>query len=143
MENETNGKLKAEVIQAVKNHPDLTYAEIAELFSVKPNQVGSWANQAGIRRQKSAIIPTQEDGELNGKILRLEQELAEARRLKAATEIRFERDGSKVAVFGVGAQPLVAEYKDWLRLLRNGWGAKLREFIQVQFGSVNGSSCIQ
>jgi hypothetical protein len=50
---------------------------------------------------------------------------------------------SKVAVFGVGAQPLVAEYKDWLRLLRNGWGAKLREFIQVQFGSVNGSSCIQ
>jgi hypothetical protein len=39
MENHANGSLKAEVIKAVKENPDLTHAEIAELLGVKLHQV--------------------------------------------------------------------------------------------------------
>jgi hypothetical protein len=43
----------AEVIKAVKENPDLTYAEISELFNLKPHQVAILANKAGIfRRQR-------------------------------------------------------------------------------------------
>jgi transposase-like protein len=145
MENQSNGSVKAEVIQAVKQNPDLTYAEIAQLLDVKPHQVAVWANQGGIfRRRKSTSLPTEpEELGLEAKIRQLEEQLVEARRLKALTEIRIEREGSKVAVYGLGAQPLIADYKDWLRFLRNNGAAKLREFIQSQFGSTNGNGSIQ
>jgi hypothetical protein len=136
-----NGSIKAEVIKAVRENPDLTYAQIAELLGVKPHQVGIWANQDGVvrRRRKSATQPTPQDDGLDGKIRQLEQQLAEVRRLKALTEVKFEREGSKVAVYGLGVQPLVAEYKDWLRFLRKNGASMLREFIQAQFGSANGN----
>jgi hypothetical protein len=76
---------------------------------------------------------------LDEKIRQLESQLSEARRQKVLTEIRFERDGNKIAVYGLGAQPLVAEYKDWLRFLRKNGAAMLREFIQAQFGCTNGN----
>jgi DNA-binding transcriptional regulator YiaG len=145
MEN-ANGSIKAEVIKAVRENPDLTYAQIAELLGVKPHQVGIWANQDGVvrRRRKPANSLAQDDG-LDGKIRQLEQQLSEARRLKAATEIRFEREGNKVAVYGLGAQPLVAEYKDWLRFLRKNGASRLREFIEAEFASAkgNGNGTIQ
>jgi hypothetical protein len=145
MDNNGNGSLKAEVIRAVQQNPDLTYAEIAKLLDVKPHQVAVWANQGGIyRRRKSEPLPSApEDAGLEDKIRQLEQQLAEAKKLKALTEIRFEREGSKVAVYGLGSQPLSAEYKDWLRFLRNNGAAKLREFIQAQFGSTNGNGTVQ
>jgi DNA-binding transcriptional regulator YiaG len=146
MEN-AKGSIKAEVIKAVRENPDLTYAQIAELLGVKPHQVGIWANQDGVvrRRRKPATQPTPQDDGLDGKIRQLEQQLAELQRLKALTEVKFEREGSKVAVYGLGAQPLVAEYKDWLRFLRENRAARLREFIQSQFGSAkgNGNGTIQ
>jgi hypothetical protein len=139
-----NGNLKAEVIQAVRENPDLTYAQIAELLGVKPHQVAVWANADGIyRRRKPGCLPNPEKDGLDNKIQQLEQQLAEARRLKAATEIRFEREGSKVAIYGIVAQPLIAEYKDWLRFLRGNWAARLRGFIQAQFGGTNGNGTLQ
>lgn len=140
MEN-ANGSIKAEVIKAVRENPDLTYAQIAELLGVKPHQVGIWANQDGVvrRRRKPATQPTAPDDALEARIRQLEHALSEVRRLKALTEIKFERDGGKVAVYGLGAQPLVAEYKDWLRFLRKNGASMLREFIQAQFGSANGN----
>ena len=139
-----NGSLKAEVIQAVKENPDLTYAQIAELLGVKPHQVTVWANAVGVyRRRKAARLPRPEDDGLDNKIRQLEQQLAEIRQLKATTEIRFEREGSKVAVYGIVAQHFVAEYKDWLRFLRKNGAARLREFIEAQFGSANGNGTIR
>lgn len=144
MDNQNNGSLKTSVIQAVKEHPDLTYAEIAELLDVKPHQVAVWANQGGIFRRRKLTSPSspQEDS-LDEKLRQAEQQVAELKRLKALTEIRFEREGSKVAVYGLGAQPIFAEYKDWLRFLRNNGATKLREFIQAEFGAVNGNGSIQ
>ena len=139
-----NGSLKAEVIQAVQENPDLTHAQIAELLGVKPHQVTVWANGVGIyRRRKTARLLSQDDDGLENTIQQLERQLAEARRLKATTEIRFERDGIKVAVYGIGAQHFVAEYKDWLRFLQKNGAARLREFIQAQFGSTNGNGTIR
>jgi predicted transcriptional regulator len=138
----TNGSVRVEVVKAVKENPDLTHAEIAELLGVKPHQVAMWANQAGIFRRKHANPPVQGNN-LDDKIRQLEQQVAELRRLKALTELRFEREGSKVAVYGLGAQPLVAEYKEWLRFLRDKGAAKLREFIQARFGSANGNGTVQ
>jgi transposase-like protein len=141
-----NGNIKEEVVKAVRENPDLTHAQIAQLLSVKPHQVAVWANQAGIfRRRKSANAAAQDDG-LDEQIRQLERELSEARRLKAAREIRFERDGSAVAVYGVGAQPLVADHKDWLRFLRKSGPSMLREFIEAQFGggaNANGNGTVQ
>ena len=145
MDNHSNGSVKAQVIQAVQQHPDLTYAEIAQLYELKPHQVAIWANEAGIyRRRKSTSLMTEpEELGLDDKIRQAEERLSELKRQKTLTEIRIEREGSKVAVYGLGAQPLVAEYKDWLRFLRNNGAAKLREFIQTQFGSTNGNGSIQ
>src|SRR5258708_37657402 len=86
-----NGSLKAEVIQAVKENPDLTYAQIAELLGVKRHQVAVWTNGCGIYRNRKVtpLMSPQGDG-WDNKIQQLERQLAEARRLKAATEIRFE-----------------------------------------------------
>jgi hypothetical protein len=108
MDSHSNGSLKAEVIQAVQQHPDLTYAEIAQLYEVKPHHVAVWANEAGIyRRRKCESLPNEpEDAGLDDKIRQLEQQLAEAKKQKALTEVRFEREGAKVAVYGLGAQPL-------------------------------------
>lgn len=142
-----NGSIKAEVIKAVRENPDLTYAQIAELLGVKPHQVSIWANQDGVvrRRRKPATQPTPQDDGLDGKIRQLEQQLADFRRLKALTEIKFEHEGSKVAVYGLGAQPLIAEHKDWLRFLRKNGAAMLREFIEAEFASAkgNGNGTIQ
>ena len=139
-----NGSLKAEVIQAVQENPDLTHAQIAELLGVKPHQVTVWANRDGIyRRRKTARLLSPEDDGLDNKIQQLERQLAEARRLKATTEIRFEREGIKVAVYGIGAQHFVAEYKEWLRFLRKNGATRLREFIQAQFGSAKGNGTIR
>jgi transposase-like protein len=143
MDDHANGNLKAEVTQAVQEHPDLTYAQIAELLGVKPHQVAIWANQVGIFRRRKLASQSAQGGSLDNRIRELEQQLAEARRLKALTEFRFEREGSKVAVYGLGSQPLVAEYKDWLRFLRENGAARLREFIQAQFGSANGNGAVQ
>ena len=140
--NNANSSIKTEVIKAVRENPDLTYAQIAELLGVKPYQVTIWANQVGIFRRKAANHCSQDEG-LEEKIRRAEQHLAELRRQKALTEIRFEREGSTVAVFGVGSQPLVAEHKDWLRFLRKNGAAMLREFIQGQFGGTNGNGTVQ
>jgi hypothetical protein len=138
-----NGSIKAAVIKAVKENPDLTYAEIADLEDVKPYQVAVWANEAGIfRRPKRGTARAQDDG-LDERIRQLEHELSKARQLKAAQEIRFEREGSKVAVYGLGAQPLVADHKDWLRFLRKNGASTLREFIEAQFGSANGNGTVQ
>jgi hypothetical protein len=134
-----NGKIKAEVVKAVQENPDLTHAQIAELLGVKPYQVTIWANRVGIFRRRKPASDGSQDNILDDKIRRLEYELADARRQKAAIEIRFERDGSKVIVYGLGAQPLIAEHKDWLRFLRRNGAAMLREFIGAQFGSVNGN----
>lgn len=134
-----NGSIKAEVIKAVEENPDLTHAEIAELFGVKPYQVAIWANQAGIYRRRTRGAVTAPGDGLDDRIRQVEQQLAELRRQKALTEVRFEREGSKVAVFGLGSQPLIAEHKDWLRFLRKNGAAMLREFIQSQFGSTNGN----
>ena len=137
--NKSHGSIKAEVIKAVKENPDLTYAQIADLHDVKPHQVAVWANGEGIFRRHKRSVPSPEDGRLDDKIRDMEQQLAELRRMKAATEIRCEREGSKVAVYGLGAQPLVAEHKDWLRFLRKNGASMLREFIHAQFPSVNGN----
>jgi len=133
-----NGSISEEVVKAVKENPDLTYAQIARLLDVKPHQVAVWANQIGIFRCKSTNRPAEDEG-LEERIRQLEQELAEARQLKAAREIRFESDGSKLAVHGLGEQPLIADHKDWLRFLRKNGAAALREFIEVQFGSAHGN----
>lgn len=140
MENQANSK-KAEVIQAVKENPDLTYAQIAELFGVKAYEVAIWGNKNGIFRRRKLGNPEDDSG-LDDRIRQLEQQLAEARRLKAATEIRFEREGSKVAVYGLGSQPIIAEHKDWLRFLRKEGAALLREFINNEFGDSNGNGAI-
>jgi hypothetical protein len=133
-----NGSIREEVVKAVKENPDLTYAQIAKLLDVKPHQVAIWANRVGIFRRKPTNRPAEDEG-LEERIRQLEHELAEARQLKAAREIRFERDGSKVAVHGLSEQPLIAEHKDWLRFLRKNGAAALREFIEEQFGTSNGS----
>ena len=134
-----NRSLKAEVIQAVKENPDLTYAQIAELLGVKRHQVAVWANVCGIyRNRKAARLRSPQPDGLDNTIQQLERQLAETRRLKAATEIRFEREGSRVAVYGIVAQSFIAEYKDWLRFLRSNGAARLREFIQAQFRSTDG-----
>ena len=143
MDDHANGNLKAEVTQAVQEHPDLTYAQIAELLGVKPHQVAIWANRVGIFRRRKLTSQSAQGGSLDNRIRDLEEQLAKARRLKALTEIRFEREGSKVAVYGLGSQRLVAEYKDWLRFLRENGAARLREFIQAQFGSANGNGAVQ
>jgi hypothetical protein len=109
---------------------------------LKPHQVAILANKAGIFRRQRVASAAQDDT-LDEKIRRLERELSEARRQQALTEIRFERDGRKVAVYGLGAQSLVADYKDWLRFLRKNGAAMLREFIQAQFGGTNGNGTVQ
>jgi hypothetical protein len=147
MDNHSNGSVRAAVIQAVLQHPDLTFAEIAELHDVKPHEVACWAHQEGVyrrqRRKRTSLLPEPKELGWDVKIRQLEEQLAEARRQHALTEIRFEREGSKVAVYGLGAQPLIADYKDWLRFLRNNGAAKLREFIQTQFGNTNGNGSVQ
>jgi len=136
--NNANGSVKAEVIKAVLENPDLTYEEIAKLYDVERHQVGVWARGEGIyRRQRSKASP--DESGLDEKILQAEQHLAELRRQKVLTEIRLERDGSKVAVYGLGAQPLVAEHRDWLRFLRKNGAAMLREFIEAEFASAKGN----
>lgn len=138
-----NGSMKAAVVKAVMENPDLTYAEIAQLEGAKPHQVAVWANEAGIfRRPKRSTSQAQEDG-LDDRIRHLEHALSEARKQKALTEIRFERNGSKVLVYGVASQPLVAEHKDWQRFLRKNGAAMLREFIEAQFDRRNGSGTMQ
>lgn len=138
-------KAKREAIEAVKNHPDLTYQEIAVLcssdeYTVKLHQVCLWAKEEGHsrrpRRQGTAKAVEGHEEDLDTKIRQLEQQLAEARQQKAATEIRFDRDGSNVVVYGLGAQPLVADHRDWSRFLRKSGVALLRQFINENFPSV-------
>ena len=141
----TNGSLKSEVIKAAKENPDLTYAEIGELYDLPSYRVASLARSAGIFRNRRRSKAMTEGELLDDEIRQAEQKLAELRRQKALTEIRLERDGSKVAVYGLGAQPLVAEHRDWLRFLRKNGAAMLREFIEAEFTSAkgNGNGTIQ
>ncbi len=134
-------ELKRQVIEAVKQNPDMTYAEIAIVYDVQVPCICLWAKEAGVARRlrKSVETPqtveteTPQPDEVDLKIQRLEQQLAEARRFKEETEIRFEYDANLVYVYGLGAKPLVAEFKLWLRFLSKNGAALLRQFIEATF----------
>jgi len=126
------------VIKYLKD-PDISYQQIADLFKIKINQVAYIAKKNNIQRRPrvkepddSVVVLSQVDREIQ----EMEQKLRALREKRQELEIQFEAspDGL-IFIYGVAPEGLAANYKDWLRFLKNNGAAKLREFIQKKYGS--------
>jgi transposase-like protein len=131
--------MKEAVIKTVRENPDKTYREIAQLHGVPMAQVSVWAREAGIRRKASrgegrirglGKLWNVEQDSLENIVREKEAELARLKQELATQAIRFEREGEIIAVHGISRYaPFRAHYKDWLRFLRKQGPAQLREII--------------
>jgi transposase-like protein len=131
--------MKEAVIKAVRENPDKTYREIAELHGVPMAQVSVWAREAGIRRKAPrgegrirglGKLWNVEGDSLENIVREKEAELARLKQELATQTIRFEREGEIITVHGISRYtPFRAHYKDWLRFLRKQGPAQLREVI--------------
>jgi transposase-like protein len=139
--------MKEAVVNAVRENPDKTYREIAQLHGVPMAQVSVWARRAGIRRKSprgEGRIPglgklwNVEEDSLENIVREKEAELARLKQELATQTIRFEREGEIIVVHGISRHiPFRAHYKEWLRFLRKQGPSKLRELIASAF-SLNG-----
>jgi predicted XRE-type DNA-binding protein len=139
-----------------KHQRDMQVVEIAKNLGVSTGYVSTIAAKDGLRRQApkgsglsivgrvvrrnvarsvplapAASAPAlvrrlPADHELEGEIQQLEQTLQQLRARKALLEIRFEEDGDTIIVYGVG-EPIARHRSDWLRWLKAGGAALLRE----------------
>jgi alkylated DNA nucleotide flippase Atl1 len=136
--------MKEAVVKAVRENPDKTYGEIAQLHGVPMAQVSVWARQAGIRRKATRgegrirglgkLWNANEDS-LENLVREKEAELARLKQELASQTIRFEREGEIIAVHGISRHiPFRAHYKEWLRFLRKQGPSQLRELIASAFG---------
>jgi transposase-like protein len=131
--------MKEAVLKTVRENPDKTYREIAQLHGVPMAQVSVWAREAGIRRKAPrgegrtrgfGKLWNVEQDSLENIIREKEAELAKLKQELAAQSIRFECEGEVVAVYGISPYAsFKAHYKDWLRFLRRAGPAQLREVI--------------
>jgi alkylated DNA nucleotide flippase Atl1 len=136
--------MKEAVLKAVRENPDKTYGEIAQLHGVPMAQVSVWARQAGIRRKATRgegrirglgkLWNANEDS-LENLVREKEAELARLKQELASQTIRFEREGEIIAVHGISRHiAFRAHYKEWLRFLRKQGPSQLRELIASAFG---------
>ena len=131
--------MKEAVVEAVRENPDKTYSEIAQLHGVPMAQVSVWAREAGIRRKAPrgegrirglGKLWNVEQDNLESVIREKEAELAQLKQELAAQSIRFECEGEVITVYGISPYTsFKAHYKDWLRFLRKAGPAQLREVI--------------
>lgn len=113
--------------------------DIAKTFDLPYSSVINRMDYLGIKRNtqtpsqhspvKDLVTIDQQLLDLAMKREQLEREMERLKAVRAELQIRFERDGSLILVYGVADNPLVAEANRWMQFL-NGHGAhKLREFI--------------
>jgi hypothetical protein len=136
--------MREAVVKAVRENPDKTYSEIAQLHGVPMAQVSVWARGAGIRRKSPrgegrirglGKLWNMEEDSLENIVREKEAELASLKQELASQTIRFEREGEIIVVHGISRYaPFKAHHKDWLRFLRKQGPAQLRELIASAFG---------
>jgi hypothetical protein len=130
---------------------DIPYSEIAKVYGKSNHAISVYATAVGVQRKPRIAGRTaktaQHDGRpttlgaVEAKLLALQtkqaefhREMEELKRLRAELQLRFERDGDTVLVYGVAPGPMAATVAEWTQFLNMEGARKLREYIAVTFG---------
>lgn len=132
-------------LHGMMRDPELTYTEVGKLYGKTVADLSYYAHKLGLPprsvrkgslslagRNGAVTTLSQVDKELadlaaQQETLRQKQEALKARR--AELQVRFERVGPDLLVYGVADGPLTAPIEAWMQFLVNEGPRKLREFV--------------
>lgn len=146
-----NPELAQEILILVKD-PEIKYTQIAEKYQMDHSAIARFARLNGIHRLPRTNGPAVAHKTVSieeATLSEVDRLMAEAERAKQevmqkirallerreALSVRFAREGSAVHVYGIlpNDKPVTADVSDWIRFLKLGGGAKLREYIVKEF----------
>ena len=137
-----NPEKVAEIVELLKGDSRTPYREIGEMYGIGRKDVCDIGLKHGLRRhvqfhKRTVNAPkslADELREAEEQQKQLEAKIVELKQKQLDASVRFEAEKSGIVrAFGVTAQPFAAHYADWLRWLKLGGPAKLRDFIEAKF----------